>query len=92
MSSRHTYVVEHYRPGLKADELRAQAERVRDAVGAMERAGRAIRCLSSTVVPDDEYFQSVIEASSERLVRQAHDRAGVTFERISSALTIGSTS
>jgi hypothetical protein len=87
-TTRQTYVVEHYRPGLSSDELRHLAERVRDAVVDMGRAGKAIRCLSSTVVPEDEYFQSVLEATSERLVREAHARAGISFERISAAIPI----
>jgi hypothetical protein len=81
-------VVDHYRPGLERDELRYQAERVRDAVIEMGREGKAIRCLSSTVVPEDDYFQSVLEATSERLVREAHTRAGTSFERISVAIPI----
>jgi hypothetical protein len=87
---RTTYVVEHYRPGLKGDELRQQAERFRDAVTEMARAGKSIRHLSTTVVPGDDYFQSVLQASSERLVREAHRRAGTSFERISVAIPIES--
>jgi hypothetical protein len=40
------------------------------------------------VVPEDDYFQSVLEATSERLVREAHSRAGISFERISVAIPI----
>lgn len=83
-----TYVVEHYRPGLDGDELRHLAQRLRDTVVEMGRAGKAIRCVNSTVVPEDDYFQSVLEAASERLVREAHARAGISFERISVAIPI----
>jgi Protein of unknown function (DUF4242) len=85
---RRTFVVEHYRPGLSDGELRQLAERVRDAVAAMGRAGRSIRYVSSTLVPEDDYFQTVVEATSERVVRDAHERAGVSFERISVAIPI----
>ena len=54
----------------------------------MGRVGKPIRHLSSTVVPEDDYFQSVLEATSERLVREAHARAGISFERISVAIPI----
>jgi hypothetical protein len=87
-ATRRTFVVDHYRPGLSGDELRHLAERVRDVVVDMSQEGEAIRCLSSTVVPDDDYFQSVLEAPSERLVREAHTRAGISFERISVAIPI----
>lgn len=82
------YVVDHYRPGLTGEGLRNQAERVRDAVVEMARAGNPIRWLSSTVVPEDDYFQSMIEATSEALVREAHARAGISFERMSVAIPI----
>jgi hypothetical protein len=39
-------------------------------------------------VPEDDYFQSVIEATSERLLREAHEHAGITLERISVAIPI----
>lgn len=86
--TRRTYVVDHYRPGVERDELLRLAEQLRDAVIEMSRAGLPIRCLSSTVVPEDDYFQSVLEATSERLVREAHARAGTSFERISVAIPI----
>jgi len=88
MTVPQAYVVDHYRPGLTGDGLRHQAECVRDAVVEMARAGDPIRWLSSTVVPEDDYFQSMIEATSEALVREAHARAGISFERISVAIPI----
>jgi len=88
-TTRQTYLVEHYRSGHNGAELRDQAERVRDAVVDMTRSGKAIRYLSSTIVPGDDYFQSVLEAASKRLVREAHSRAGISIERISVAVPIG---
>jgi hypothetical protein len=85
-----TFVVEHYRPGLNGEDLRQQAERFRDVVMEMTRAGKTINHLSTTVVPEDDYFQSVLQASSEGLVREAHRRAGTSFERISVAFRIDS--
>jgi hypothetical protein len=41
----------------------------------------------STIVPADESFLCVIDAASERLVRDAYARAGVALERISPALS-----
>jgi len=87
-AARRAYVVDHYRPGRGGDELRQEAERLRDAVVDLGRAGNAITWLSSNVMPDDDYFQSVLEATSERLVREAHALAGVSLERISLAIPI----
>jgi hypothetical protein len=81
-----TYLVENYHPGLGAKELRRIVSRIRDAVAEMNRDGKAIRYLRSTIVPDDESFLCLIEAASEELAREAYTRAGIPFERISPAL------
>ena len=83
--ARQTYLVEHYRPGLGADELRRAAARVRDTAVEMEREGKRLRHVRSTVVPVDEFFMCLFEAASEALVREAYARAGIAFERISPA-------
>jgi hypothetical protein len=81
-----TYLVEQYRPGLSIDELRGAAGLVHAAVTQMEREGSTVRFVCSTIVPQDEALLSLFEATSEGLVREAHARAGVAFERISSAV------
>lgn len=82
-----TYLVEHYRPGSAAAALDDLASRVRAAVDAMALEGRPIRFRHSTTVASDEALFCVIEAADENLVRLVYDRAGVTFERLSSART-----
>lgn len=84
-----TFLVEHYRPGTCVDDLRRAAALVLLAAELMEDEGCAVRFLSTTVVPADEGFLSVIEASSEGAVRAAYARAGVACERISLALADG---
>lgn len=84
--ARQTYLVEHYRPGLEVKELRRSVSRLRDSAREMEREGKAVRCLRSTIVPGDESFLCVFEAASEELVREAYARAGTGFERISRAI------
>ncbi len=81
-----TYLVEHYRPGLPLEDLRRAAGVIRAAVSAMEREGSPVRYLRSTIVPQDEAFLSVFQAASEELVREAYERAGVCFDRISRAI------
>lgn len=83
--ARQTYLVEHYRPGVDADELRRSASRVREAAVGMEREGKPVRHVSSMVVAVDEFFLCIFEAACERLVREAYARAGIAFERISPA-------
>ena len=84
-----TFLVEHYRPGLTADELGACAARVRDATSALEREGKPVRYLRGTIVPTDESLLCVFEAASEQLVREAYARAGIPFERITAVIPDG---
>jgi hypothetical protein len=87
--TRETYLVEHYRPGLSAEELRAWAARVRDTTNEMEREGNAVRYLRATIVPTDESLLCVFEAASEELVREAYARAEIPFERITAVIPDG---
>ena len=82
------YLIEHYRAGADEEELRRSAAKVRDAVAEMEREGIRVRHLSSTIVGDDSYLASVLEASDEGLVREAFRRAGIGVERVSPAIAI----
>ena len=84
------FLVEHYRPGLTADELGAWAARVRDTAREMEREGKLVRYLRATIVPTDESLLCVFEAASEQLVRDAYARAGIPFERITAVIPDGS--
>lgn len=87
-AARNTYLVEHYRPGISAEELRRCAARLRQTVNQIEREGGQVGYLSATIVPADDYFLSVLDAPSEQLVRDALERAGVPFERISAAIAV----
>jgi hypothetical protein len=87
--TRETFLVEHYRPGLSAEELGAWAARVRDTTNEMEREGKAVRYLRATIVPTDESLLCVLEASSEDLVREAYARAEIPFERITAVIPDG---
>jgi hypothetical protein len=82
-----TFLVEHYRPGLRADALTKLAADLREAVALVGPRSR-LRYVRSTVVPHDEWFVSIFEAESEDLVREAYQRAGLEFERISPAITV----
>ena len=83
---RRTYLVEHYRPGMPVQELKRSTALIRDTVARMAQEGEQVELVSSTVVPHDEYFLSILNAASEQLVREAFARADIPFERISIAL------
>ena len=86
---RETYLVEQYRPGLGLGELEQLASHVRQAVDGLERKGKPIRFVRSTIVPADESILCIVEAGSEQLVREAYARAGSAIERISTAIDQG---
>jgi Protein of unknown function (DUF4242) len=81
-----TFLVEHYQPGVDAEGLRRAERMLRDAVATLSAEGCEVRYLGSTIVPGDEAFLSLLEASSEGEIRAAHARAGMPFERISQAI------
>jgi hypothetical protein len=87
--SREMFLIEQYRPGLRADELEQIANRVRLVVDRFERSGTPIRFVRSTIVPADEAILSLVEAVSEAIVREAYARAGSPIERISAAIDQG---
>lgn len=87
--ARQTYLVEHYRPGLTVEGLKQWAARVRETAVEMEREGKSIRYLRSTIVPADESLLCVLEAASEQLVRDTYVRAGIPFERLSAVILDG---
>ena len=83
--ARPTFLVEQYRPGFEIDRLRRTATEVRESAGELEREGKQVRFLRSTIIPADEALLCLLEAESEELVREAYDRAGISFDRISAA-------
>jgi hypothetical protein len=85
--ARQTYLVEHYQPDLDPEQLGQLAKRVRDSVAELQRGGRPVRYLRSTIVPRDESLLLVIEAASEELVREVYVHAGISFQRLSAAVT-----
>ena len=85
---RQAYLAEHYGPGRKVEQLTQSAGLVCAAILEMKSAGEPITYLRSTIVPKDQAFLCVIEASSEELVGQAYARAGVGVDRISAAISL----
>jgi hypothetical protein len=81
----HSWVVEHYWPGLTRELFRSTVEQLRRTAEAMARAGTPIRFRHSTLVPADEAAYSVIDAASQAVVEELHARAGVPFDRILTA-------
>ena len=84
---RQRFLVEHYRPGLDPAELRTWALRVRLAAVELAEEGVPVRYAGATILPADESLLCQFDAVSEGDVRAAYERAGLSFERISPALS-----
>lgn len=77
-----TYLVEAYLPRAREEELHEAVARLEaDAESAQPGSARA-RYLRSTFVPEDEICFHVFEAVSAEAVREAGERASLTFDRI----------
>jgi hypothetical protein len=85
-TSRRTFLVEHYWPGVTEEAFRSAAERVSASARALTGERSEIVFLHSTLVPEDEAAFCVFEASSPELIVEVYGRAGVPFERILDAL------
>jgi hypothetical protein len=84
--ARKTFLVEHYWPGVTAEQFGDAAERVQTSADQLAASGEPIRYLHSTLVPEDEAAFCVFEAASESLVEEAYRNAGVRFERMVAAV------
>ena len=87
-----TYLVEHYWPGITTADFTEAVDRVRSSAQVLSAAGRLVRCLHSTLVPEDEAAFCVLAAESKDLVEEVYTRAGVGYERILSAVESPTTS
>jgi hypothetical protein len=85
-SDANTYLVEHYRPGLRVGQLRECVTGFRVGLQTQFRIDPSTRLLCSVIVPDDEAFLVVLRAGSEQQVADVLGRAGVAFDRISVAI------
>jgi len=84
---RQEYLIEHYRPGVTVEEFRKWATLVRESAHEMEREGKLVRYLRSTIVPADDALLCVLEAASDAQVRETYARADIAYDRISATIT-----
>ena len=79
------FLVEVYLRHDNHQAARLHTERVERAAADLDREGRAVRCLSSIFVPEDETFLLLLRAPSVEVVEEAVNRAGLQCEHISAA-------
>ena len=80
--------MERYLPAVRHGELAAAVDRDRRAAAGMSAAGVPVRHLSTIYVPSDESCFCLFDAPSAEALRQAHERAGIGFERIVEAVQV----
>lgn len=83
-----TYLVERYLPALMPEGIEAHAEQEREVMARVSSDGVAVRYLRSTYLRQDELLFSLFEGPSLEVVREAMERAGVPFERITEAIDL----
>ena len=81
-----TFLVEHYHPGFEVGQLRRCVTTVRDGLQNVAQSPSSPRILCSVIVPDDEAFLVVFQATSEQQLAEALGGAGVSFDRISAVI------
>jgi hypothetical protein len=82
------FVGERYLPSVSREQAMAVAERLRAAAANLAREGSAVRLLSTTFVPDEEWMFDLIEAARPEEVERIYAMAGVAVERLSLAIHI----
>lgn len=82
LQGRPTFLIEHYRPGLRESDFLDAARRVAQAVEGLSSAGRSIEFLHYTMVPAEGSAFCVVAADDVALVEEAYGLAGVEYERL----------
>ena len=82
------YMVESYASNASGAELSASAARAKEATDRMTAEGRRVRYLSSTFLPGDETIFRFFDGSSVEDIREASERAEISFERIVEAVPV----
>jgi hypothetical protein len=81
------YLGQRYLPDADQARALAEADRIRRAL--RERKGRsAVRLLSTTLVPNEEWVFDLFEAESVKAVERAYRLGGVGFERVTEAVHV----
>lgn len=82
------YMVDRDLPGITPEQL-AKAQQA--AIAASERstaAGKEVRYLRNTFVPDESRCMCLFEAPNRQFVKEVNEAAGIPFTRIVEALDL----
>jgi hypothetical protein len=83
------FLAERYLPGGSRELAYADMLEARRASSELEAEGTHVRCVSSTVVPEDETCFALFEAGSAGEVEALIKRARLTYQHVVEAVQIG---
>src|SRR5690348_13604533 len=88
MPETHTFVVEHYVPGLDRATATDLTERLERAAAAMRADGVGIQWKRAIALPGEENLICIVEAEGEEQVLRLRDRTGITGGHVQEALSV----
>src|SRR5689334_11700484 len=84
----HMYLVERYWPGIDEPQLRAVLPNLERAARDMRDEGQSVAHVGSILMPADQVVFTLIDASSEAVVREVNERADLRIDRIAVAIQV----
>lgn len=88
-TTRRTYLVECYSPGVDRQDVESAAERALAASAELKNEGRSVEYVGAILVPEDEVVFHVFASECVGTVREASVRASVEYERVVESITVG---
>jgi hypothetical protein len=82
------YLVERYWPGIDEPHLRAVLPNLERAAREMRDEGQSVEHVTSILMPADQVVFTLIDASSEAVVRELNERADLRIDRIAVAIHV----
>ena len=82
------YMVERDLPGVKMEQLAAAQKRAIEAGKELTAEGKEVRYIRSTFVPGQNKCMCLFEAPNPENVREANERAQISFTRIVEAMDL----
>jgi hypothetical protein len=76
------YMVERSLPGITMEQLGAAQKAAIDTGKRLTAAGKAVRYIRSTWVPQEAHCMCLFEASNAELVKQLNDEAKIPYTRV----------
>ncbi len=76
------YMVDRNLPGITMEQLAAAQKAAIDTGKRLTAAGKSVRYIRSTFVPQEAHCMCLFEASNPELVKQLNDEAKIPYTRI----------